>query len=170
MNLKSIVKGVGATATTIGAVVSLLIALEGYAPKDYIDPAGIPTACVGHTGPDVHVGHTRSQTECEALLRDDVKVAWDAVGRLAKVPLKPYQQIAFTSFTFNSGVTAFANSTMLKLLNQGKYVEACNELPKWVYGGRPPRIIVGLVNRRDVERKICLGQKVPQVDLNGLTE
>jgi lysozyme len=71
------------------------------------------------------------------------------------VLLTPYEQAAFTSFVYNLGRGAFNRSTMLKLLNAGKIVAACNELPKWKYAGGV--IVTGLSNRRETERQICLG-------------
>jgi lysozyme len=61
---------------------------------------------------------------------------------------------AYTSFTYNVGVGAFEKSTLLRKLNGGDRVAACNELPRWVYarGVKLP----GLVNRRREEQALCL--------------
>ncbi|MDI5754417.1 hypothetical protein MJL79_28970, partial [Salmonella enterica subsp. enterica serovar Montevideo] len=41
--------------------------------------------------------------------------------RLVRVPLTPYQKTALATFIFNTGVTAFSKSTLLKKLNAGDY-------------------------------------------------
>ena len=165
MKLKQVSKITGGVLT---AAATLIGSFEGLRQIDYLDPVGIPTACVGHTGPDVHVGRFRTPKECRDLLSDDLKVAWDDVGDLVKVPLKPYQQVAFMSFVFNSGRGNFATSTMLKKLNKGDYVGACKELPKWIYA--KGKVLPGLVVRRSVELRVCLGLPVPQIDIERLTE
>ena len=68
------------------------------------------------------------------------------------VPDKSY--IAFLSFTYNVGVTAFCNSTLDFLLNQGDLADACKQLPRWVYLGTTK--LPGLVNRRAAEEALCL--------------
>ena len=142
-------------AGIFGLLVALVIGFEGFIQIDYTDPVGIPTACVGHTGPDVHVGKFRSADECRALLDTDLQQIWDAVDRLVTVPMEPYQQAAFTSFAFNVGIGAFASSTLLKLANSGQMRAACDQLLRWTKakGGELP----GLVKRRKAERELCLG-------------
>ena len=64
-------------------------------------------------------------------------------------------QASLLELAYNVGIGAAGRSTMMKLANQGKYVEACKELDKWVKagGGR----VKGLVNRRaDSKVNLCL--------------
>nr|WP_276554179.1 lysozyme [Cupriavidus gilardii] len=77
------------------------------------------------------------------------------VNSCVRVPLTDGQRTAFVSFTYNVGRGAFCGSTLVRKLNAGDYVGACNELPRWVYakGVKLP----GLVNRREQERALCLG-------------
>ena len=50
---------------------------------------------------------------------------------------------------------AFCNSSLLKKLNQGDHVGACNGLLAWrMAGGKE---VAGLLRRREFERSICLG-------------
>ena len=78
-----------------------------------------------------------------------------AVKRCAPVPMYQHEFDAAASFVYNVGPTAFCNSTMAKKFRSGDYTGACNELPKWVYV--KGRRVQGLVNRREAERKLCLG-------------
>jgi GH24 family phage-related lysozyme (muramidase) len=51
------------------------------------------------------------------------------------VPLEQDQFDVLTSFVFNVGSGAFRESTLLKLLNQGKYDEVPEQLDRWVKAG-----------------------------------
>lgn len=137
----------------IALAVPLVAGFEGLRQKVYIDPVGIPTACYGHTGPEVKVGQTYTMTQCEGLLMEDLLKAKAAVDRCVKVPLTEGQRVAFTSFTYNVGEMAFCTSTMVRKVNAGQLPAACSELDRWVYakGMKLP----GLVKRRAAERASC---------------
>lgn len=90
-----------------------LIHLENIAYLPYRDIAGVLTVCVGHTGPDIEM-RRYSHAECMALLDSDLKPVYAAIDRLVRVPLTPYQKTALATFIFNTGVTAFSKSTLLK--------------------------------------------------------
>jgi lysozyme len=95
------------------------------------------------------------------------------VTPLVKVPINDYQKAAFIDFSFNSGVPAFKNSTMLGLLNAGNTKASCEQLMKWVFAGNCKQgtkdcvdvgngkwklKLTGLVKRRELEMKYCLGE------------
>lgn len=135
----------------------LVTAWEGYHPEVYLDPVGIPTVCYGHViNNQVKVGTSFSNEACHQLLFSDLKIAADAVDKLVTVPLKDNEKAALVSFVFNTGVGNFKRSTLLKYLNEGRIVDACHELPKWVYA--KGKKLKGLVNRRQAEMELCLGQ------------
>lgn len=132
--------------------VSIVGFFEGRELMGYIDPVGIPTICYGHTA-TAKVGDTKTPEECEVLLQQDLGIALSAVDKaLPKLP--PQTRAALGSFTYNVGVGAFSSSTLLRLAKAGKLVEACNQLPRWVYAGG--RVLRGLVIRREAERELCL--------------
>ena len=65
---------------------------------------------------------------------------------------------AYTLFAYNVGGSAFCGSSLLKKLNAGDHAGACNGLMAWdVAGGKR---IKGLTNRRDYERRMCLGERL----------
>ena len=138
----------------------LLDEIEGIRFKPYKDIAGIWTVCAGITGPDVVLGKTYTQRECDLLLQKHIKHAADAVDKAVKVEIPVSMRAAMYSFTFNAGTGAFRKSTMLKLINQGKLQAACNELNNWVYYRNPrtgrKEVSRGLKNRRAVEYKYCV--------------
>ncbi|WP_158784132.1 lysozyme [Pantoea sp. BAV 3049] len=130
--------------------------VEGREYKAYKDVAGVPTVCDGHTGPDVQWNKKYTDRECDNLLWKDLQPVKKLVDSQVKIPLGEYQRAALYSFAYNVGTNAFANSTLLKKLNAGDVDGACDELRRWVYaGGQKWR---GLMNRRDMERSLCLAE------------
>jgi lysozyme len=72
-----------------------------------------------------------------------------------KVPVTDNQLLALSSFTYNIGENAFLNSTLLRLLNEGKSKDiVAKEFDKWINaGGKPSN---GLINRRNAEKRLFL--------------
>lgn len=68
------------------------------------------------------------------------------------VPQKVYD--AVVSFAFNVGTGNACSSTLVKLLNQKRWADACRQLPRWVYVKGV--FNQGLDNRRAREMAWCL--------------
>ena len=133
----------------------LIKEFEGCELKAYFCPAGILTVGFGSTGPHVKPGMTITESEAETLLLKDLVRFEKAVNELVKVPITQGAYDALVSFTFNCGEGAFAESTLLKELNEGKDPNAVAkaQLPRWTNGG-----IAGLVRRRAAEVELfCSG-------------
>lgn len=147
----------GAAALTIGtAGLSLIQTSEGKRNVAYLDSAGIPTICWGHTGPDVKLGQRATDAQCTALLHKDIDVHLYGVKRCLKVPLNQNRQDAVVSFAFNVGVTAFCNSTLARKINAGDFAGATSEFHKWnktTVKGRKV-VLAGLVTRRACEAQL----------------
>lgn len=129
---------------------------EGLRYTSYPDPAtgGAPwTICWGHTGPEVVKGMTVSRAQCEKWYRQDVAKAETVVQMHVTFPLRQGQYDALTSFVFNTGPNKLPTSTLLKLTNQGKWLQSCDEYPKWKYANK--KVMRGLVVRRTEERALC---------------
>ena len=147
-----------ATAAAMLLAVPLVNEVEGVKYYMYYDVAGVPTVCAGITGTDVIKGKVYTQKECDILLAKHMKIAQDAVDKALKVDVPHSFRAAMYSFTFNVGGGAYRQSTMLKLTNQGKLGEACEQLWRWVYitkNGEKVRS-KGLHNRRSEEHKYCV--------------
>ena len=125
---------------------------EGCRLQTYLCPAGIPTACVGHTGPDVQMGQTYTQAECDALLAADLERFEKGISEQIDVPLKQEQYDALVSWAFNCGLGATGDSTLRRRLNAGEDVNKAisEELPRWTSGGMP-----GLIRRRNAEVRLA---------------
>jgi lysozyme len=92
--------------------------------------------------------------QAEAWLEQDLIMAENAVSSLVKVPLTDNQFAALVSFVFNVGPTKFANSTLLKKLNDDDYESVPTYLKSWVFAGGQKR--QGLVNRRAAEAALWM--------------
>lgn len=134
----------------------IVMYFEGYVPNGYADPVGIPTACYGHTGPEVRVGDNYTLEQCKALLEGDLATAYAGVRSCIRAPLKDYEAAALTSFAFNVGARSLCRSTLAKKANRGDMKGACAELSKWVYAKGFK--LNGLVKRRTAERAMCEGR------------
>ncbi len=128
---------------------------EGFRAERYLDVAKKPTIGYGHlikAGEDFSKGVTEEQAT-ELLLKD---VAWaeTAVTTHVLVALNQNQFDALVDFTFNLGAGRLKESTLLKLVNEGKMDEAAEQFPRWVRAGG--KVQPGLVTRRQKERDLWL--------------
>ena len=127
---------------------------EGVRHESYRDSVGVWTVGVGHTGPDVLAGMHITDDDVDRLLRDDVAEAEACVENHCDVALSQNQFDALVSFVFNLGCQAFRNSTLLRLLNQGRYAEAAQQFRRWTHAGE--WVSPGLVTRRKDEAEMFL--------------
>lgn len=133
---------------------SLAYYFEGEVKSVYLDPVGIPTACIGHTGPELVLGQIMTTKQCTDTFIADLKTAEAAVNRCTpKVPEAMKQ--ALISFVFNVGEGAYCKSTLAKKANAAQFRAACGELLRWTRAGG--KVLPGLVKRRNAEYASCVG-------------
>ena len=128
---------------------------EGVRLQKYKDVAGYWTIGVGHlirSWENFDSGITQNQAE--ELLSSDASGAEKSVNSLVSVCLKHNQFNALVSFVFNVGSTAFANSTLLSVLNKGDYAEAAKQFLRWDVAGGDH--VAGLLARRKKEMELFL--------------
>lgn len=128
---------------------------EGKENNAYKDIVGIPTICYGQTK-DVKIGDYKTDAECDKDLADELTKYNKAMKKYVTVPLKEYEEVAYTSFIWNIGETNWRTSTLVKKLNSGDREGACTQLLRWNKAGG--KVIKGLDNRRKDEYKVCMGQ------------
>lgn len=158
---KAVTVGLTIGGIAVGTITAQQIvytgANEGLRLSAYLDPAGIPTICYGHTGPEVHLGLTYTKDQCDAIfaadLHDRVDVPLSQCVR-APVPLTAAALVALRDFTLNVGPGAACSSTLVRLINAGKLRESCNQYPRWQYARGI--LLKGLAVRRATERELCL--------------
>ena len=133
---------------------------EGEYLDAYLDPVGIPTIGYGttrnpDTGRKIKLGDKIDKATALRWLRLDTEKVRESVKKMVKVTINARQLDALTSFVYNVGPTAFADSTMLKLLNNktDKRIVA-NQFDRWVYAKRVK--LPGLVRRRKLEKELFL--------------
>ena len=134
---------------------------EGFRSVPYLPtPRDRPTIGYGTTKYPDGVAVTLADppcTEAQALawLAHDVAAAEAAVDLYVTVPINEAQRTALTSFVFNCGITAFAGSTMLRLLNGKRYGDACREFARW--DKQAGIQLAGLTKRRAAEAALFGG-------------
>lgn len=136
---------------------TLIKSFEGFRAEPYLCPAGKPTlgfgSCFYEDGTPVTLDDDPiTEEDALELLKATLVKYEDGVNRLVKVELTQGQFDCLTDFCYNAGINALANSTLLKLLNDGNYESAGLELAKWVRGGG--KVLPGLVKRRNAEYKL----------------
>lgn len=93
-----------------------------------------------------------SDSEVLEIFKKDIEKIRVEMNKVIKVPLNKNQQLALISLRYNIGGSAFANSTLLKILNSGNYTGTALRFAEWrLFEGK---INQGLVNRRELERQL----------------
>lgn len=98
----------------------------------------------------LRIGQIVTEAEAEGWLRAKVQAIGNAVNSAVKAALNHNQFDSITSLTYNIGVSAFLDSTLLRRLNSGAISLAANEFTKWVRANG--KILPGLVTRRKEEQ------------------
>lgn len=138
-----------------------LVSHEGWTEKAIIPVKGdVPTLGPGLTkrpdGSPVQMGDTIKPVE--GIKRSLSHIQKDELGIKSCVtaPLTQYEYDAFVSLTYNIGVSSFCKSTLVRVLNAGQYLAACEQILRWdKFKGKPLR---GLTIRRQREYQQCMGQ------------
>jgi lysozyme len=114
---------------------SLVRAHEGCRLAAYADAKGIWTIGWGHAGAEVHPGLTWTQGEADAGLDADLARAAAAVTRLKRRLLSDSQMAALISFVFNLGEGRLANSSLIALVNDCRFLDAAKEFLRFDHAG-----------------------------------
>lgn len=117
----------------------------------YPDVKGVWTIGWGHTGPLVVKGLTCTQVQADAWLLSDCDAAIAAVNRFVVVDINQHEFDALVDFAFNCGITAFAGSTLLKLLNAKDFAGAAKQFEVWDHASG--KVVAGLLRRRLAEEQ-----------------
>lgn len=132
---------------------ALIQGFESLKLQAYHDQRGILTIGWGHTG-GVAEYQTCTRAEADEWFDQDIHSACNAVMRSVDVPLNQNQFDALVSFTFNVGEGSEAHSTLLRLLNAGKYALAADQFNLWNHTNG--QVNAGLTRRRAAERALFL--------------
>ena len=128
---------VPAAADAPSIAVHFISAREGYRSEPYLDSAGCITVGYGELltcTADARLADYSAVTEAEAeaFLRQRVEEIIRRVDAEVTVELHDEQMAALVSFVYNLGQSAFANSTLLQMIDDGAPVgEIAREWLSW---------------------------------------
>lgn len=147
--------------------VKLVMEFEGFEPEPYLCSGGVATIGFGTTIKDERGRMVRdldvarrleprawSREMGVAALAQDLERFGAGVHARVNVPLTDNAFGGLVAFAYNVGIGAFADSTLLKYLNQGRYREAADQFLRWDKAGG--RVLAGLTRRRRAERALFL--------------
>lgn len=147
-----------AGASVLAAIVAFVAPWEGVRTKAYLDIAGVPTICYGHTK-GVRMGDTATLEQCDAWLAEEVEEFSRGVRQCVTREITHNQEVSFVAISYNIGIHAFCNSTAVKRFNSGDDDGACDALQMWNRAGGG--VVKGLVNRRAAESALCKKKEQP---------
>lgn len=162
---KSTAKGAGVGAAAMLAIASLFTPIwEGTETKPYFDRiGGLWTVCTGETNVEMR---EYSEAECRDMFGKSFMTYANAVAKASPgIEASPYEWAAHSDLAYNVGVGTYRKSSVSRLFNQGKRVEACRAMRLYKYAGG--RVIKGLQYRREGEGsrigsyELCLVGAVP---------
>ena len=127
---------------------------EGYRENAYLDIVGVATIGYGTTE-GVKLGDRTDPIKALERALSDMQKFEGAIKQCVRVPLYQHEYDAFLSLSYNIGSGAFCNSTLVRKLNMGDHIGACDEILRWNKAGG--KVVRGLTIRREKEHKQCLG-------------
>lgn len=146
----ALVSLVGAAAAAI--MIPLVGGFEGKRNDPYADLIGKMTVCYGETRVEMR---RYTDAECDEMLANGlVDFAGPVLARNPELRGKPPQLAAAVSLSYNIGISAYRRSTVARRFSEGRWRQACDAFLSWSYAGG--RQVQGLLNRRRVERRLCL--------------
>lgn len=130
---------------------------EGLRLQAYLDAANIWTIGYGLTrypnGQKVKQGDTITRDQAEMYFKQTLQKFAQDVEDSIYSKVNNNQFAALVSFAYNNGITAFRESTLLKLVNQNpNNPKIRDEFKRWVYA--KGKILNGLVRRREMEANL----------------
>jgi lysozyme len=143
---------------------------EDYRSPAYRDSANVATLGYGATR-GVKMGDKTTPARALARLRADASEFEVGVKRCVQVPVYQYEFDAYVALSYNVGLGAFCNSSndpdkpaLIDLINAQRYAEACERMKAFNKIRNPKtgklEILPGLVNAREKEYRMCLGEKL----------
>ena len=130
---------------------------EGCKLTAYPDPGtGAEPWTIGYgaTGPDINPGTEWTQEQADTDLFNRLNTLGDRIDSVVHVEINDNEKAALCSFAYNVGMGNLKNSTLLRLINEGKKDEAAPHFLEW--NKAAGKVLQGLVIRREEEMKLFL--------------
>jgi lysozyme len=133
---------------------ALVKEFEGLKLVAYWDNIGnVWTIGYGHTG-GVTRGLVITPAQADAFLQNDLEHAGIYVSRYVETDLTPNQFAALCSLVFNVGPSTLIGTNFIRNINDCDWEAAANGFLLFCHGGG--KVVQGLLNRREAERKLFL--------------
>jgi lysozyme len=154
-------------AAVLALATPLVMHYEGRVLKTYPDVVhgwNVPTACDGHTGPELHKGQTFTQAQCDEMLHRDLTKEYDALDACMPLDVSPPELAAYLDLAHNDGPGAVCRSSIPRKLTAGDHRAACATITDFenvrINGvlrscTDPALDCMGIVHRRAAERSLC---------------
>jgi lysozyme len=116
------------------------------------------TVCNGATKaeiPNLKVGQKFTKQECTDLLLKSLPKYWNGIAPCIHVQLPDDTKAALISAAYNAGPAAVCRSPMVARMNANDIFGGCDSFDGW-YIRASGRVVKGLINRRNGEKKLCL--------------
>jgi len=135
--------------------ISLIKKFEGCELEAYYDAVNVLTIAYGRTKL-VKAGDTCTQEQADAWLEEELHEYGGYVNDAVKVDLTQNQFDSLTSWTYNLGPNNLKKSSMLRVLNEGKYDEVPAQMKRW--NKAKGKVLAGLTRRREAEALMFEGK------------
>tara|TARA_R110002020_G_scaffold231412_1_gene442559 strand:+ start:842 stop:1285 length:444 start_codon:yes stop_codon:yes gene_type:complete len=135
---------------------ALIKKFEGCELEAYLDAVDIPTIAYGRTK-NVKLGDSCTQEQADAWVEEEMEEYEGYINDMVKVGLSQCQFDALCAWVYNLGPTNLKNSTLLRVLNEGKYDDVPSEIKRWNKAGG--NVLMGLTRRREAEALLFQNRK-----------
>lgn len=162
---KKTVAATGGIAAMIAIATPFYTMWEGRELVAYLDSVNVLTICSGDTR-NVKPGQVATEAECDERTNAILNEFGEGVAKMSPgIEDSVYEWGAHTTFAANIGLGAYGKSSVRRLFNEGRRVEACRFMRRYKYAGG--RVLAGLQYRREGEgsrigeSELCLAGAVP---------
>lgn len=141
--------------------IALIKEFEGFESQAYVDTDGTPVIGYGLSkigSKKVKMGDRISPKEADTALNAHLQEIYRELEQTIEVQLSDRQLGALASISFNVGVNAIKNSTLVEKINTGDFAGAANEFLRWDKANMRGQLVrlPGLTRRRQAERQLFL--------------
>ncbi len=134
----------------------LIKKFEGCELEAYKCAAGVWTIGYGHTK-DVQEDDKWTEEKADFMLWRELDDEYEHyVNSLVTVPMNQSQFDSLVSWTYNLGPNNLKRSSMLRVLNEGKYDEVPAQMKRW--NKAKGKVLAGLTRRREAEALMFEGK------------
>lgn len=140
--------------------VALIKKFEGCELDAYQDSVGVWTIGYGHTK-EVKEGDKINKDEADYLLQEEMIEYESYINDMVDVDLNQSQYDSMCAWVYNLGPSNLGSSTMLRVLNEGKYDEVPQQMKRWNKANG--EVLDGLIRRREAEALLFQGKEWSEV-------